>query len=176
MSSPGSPFSLVTERLLLRQMSSADLPFVTYMLGHPEIMRFYPKTQQKPEEVAAAWIERQVVRYEKWGYGLWLVELKESGEPVGQVGLTIQIVDGVDETEVGYLIDNRHWRKNFAFEAASACRDYAFDALNCPYVISLVHPVNMPSRGVARKMGMTEWKRADHANLEHIVFRIDNHF
>jgi RimJ/RimL family protein N-acetyltransferase len=88
-------FVLETERLRLRPMSLDDLDFVAEMLAHPEVMRFYPKCHTRSE--SAEWIERQLARYEKDGHGLWLALERQSGVPVGQIGLTIQQVDGCPE-------------------------------------------------------------------------------
>lgn len=157
-----------TPRLRLREMSLGDLDFIASMLAHPEVMRFYPKLYSREE--AAQWIERQLGRYERDGHGLWLAEDRATGEPRGQVGLMIQEVDGVKEPEIGYLIHHPYWRQGLAAEAALAVRDWAFGILGLPRVISLIRPVNVPSQGVARKMGMTPEKTTMVWDLEHIVF------
>jgi len=96
---------------------------------------------------------------------------KVTGQPVGQVGLLIQNVQGVEEKEVGYLIHRQYWCRGFATEAALACRDYAFDALNRRRVIALIRPENVPSRSVAAKLGMqVEPYTIQHASFEHLVF------
>jgi ribosomal-protein-alanine N-acetyltransferase len=157
---------LVTKRLALREMTFGDLDFVAAMLAHPEVMRSYSR------EEAEAWVCRQMERYARYGHGLWLVVDRRSGEPLGQVGLTMQEVDGVQEPEVGYLIHRPFWRRGFATEAAVATRDYAFDKLGKARVISLIRPENVPSQGVAAKMGMAVEKRTTHAGLLHLVFAV----
>ena len=159
---------LESERLALREMTLDDLDFIAGMLAHPEVMRYYPKCYSRSE--AAEWINRQVGRYRSHGHGLWLVSDKSTGSPLGQVGLAPQIVDGVEEPEIGYLIHRPHWRQGLASEAALAVRDYAFGVLNKDHVISLIRPVNIPSQGVARKMGMRPDRVTMFASLEHIVF------
>jgi len=162
---------LETLRLILREMSLADLDFVAVMLADPEVMRYYPKCYSRNE--AETWVERQVNRYARHGHGLWLVLDKAGGQPVGQVGLLIQNVEGVDEKEVGYLIHRPFWRRGFATEAASACRDHAFDVLGRQQVISLIRPENLPSHGVARKLGMKPQPRTvQHSGFEHTIFSI----
>src|SRR5262245_43566157 len=140
------------------------------MLGDAETMRFYPKPYTRDE--AREWIERQRRRYVMDGHGLWLVSLKETGEPVGQVGLIRQHVDEVAEDEVGYLIARPHWRKGLATEAALGTRDHAFGALGKGRVISLIRPANLPSQGAARKLGMTVEKTTCCWDLEHLVFSL----
>ena len=86
-----------TPRLVLREMSVADLDFIAEMLAHPEVMRFWPKCYERDE--AANWVKRQQARYAKDGIGYWLVLEKSSGRPVGQAGLLLLTVD--DREEVG---------------------------------------------------------------------------
>lgn len=151
-------------------MTSGDLDFVAAMLSHPEVMRFYPKPYSREE--AKWWIGRQLDRYERYGHGLWLAEDRAIGEPRGQVGLMIQEVDGVEEPEIGYLIHHPFWRQGLATEAALATRDWAFGTLGLPRVISLIRPKNLPSQGVAGKLGMKPEKRTMFRDLEHIVFSV----
>lgn len=151
-------------------MSLEDLDFVAEMLAHPEVMRFYTKCYSRAE--AAEWIERQMERYEKDGHGLWLAVDRGSGRPVGQIGLAVQQVDGVPTPEVGYLVHRPYWRRGLAAEAAAATRDHAFDRLGLDRVISLIRPENLPSQGVAKRIGMRPEGRTLHAKLEHIVFAV----
>ena len=162
---------LETPRLILREMSLADLDFVAAMLADPEVMRYYPKCYSRQE--AEIWIGRQMNRYARHSHGLWLVLDKAGGQPIGQVGLLIQQVRGVEEKEVGYLIHRPFWRRGFATEAARACRDYAFDVLGRQRVIALIRPENIPSQEVARKLGFQpEPGRIQHSGFEHMVFSV----
>jgi ribosomal-protein-alanine N-acetyltransferase len=161
---------LETPRLALREMSFDDLDFVAAMLAHPEVMRYYPQTYSRDE--ARAWIERQLGRYARDGHGLWRVEDRATGEPVGQVGLALQLVEGVEEPEIGYLIHRPFWRRGLAAEAALGVRTWAFEILGLERVISLIRPENLPSQGVARKIGMAPGKRVQFHQLEHIVFAV----
>ncbi len=163
-------FALETRRLALRELTQGDLDFVATLLADTEVMRFYRKCYSREE--SAAWIDRQQERYARDGHGLWLVLDRETGEPVGQVGLVEQQVDGVTEPEVGYLIHRPHWRKGFAAESAAATRDYAFGSLDLPRVISLIRPENVPSQGVARRIGMRPERRTLYAGFEHWVFAV----
>ena len=151
-------------------MTLGDLDFIASMLSDPEVMRFYPKCYSRDE--AEGWIHRQLQRYRRDGHGLWLVLDRKTGDPRGQVGLVRQEVDGVAEAEVGYLIDRPFWRQGLATEAAAATRDFAFRTLDKPRVISLIRPENVPSQGVARKLGMTVDKRIVHWGLDHLVFAL----
>ena len=161
---------LETPRLVLREMTLADLDFVAAMLAHPEVMRYYPKCYSRAE--AEGWISRQTGRYNSHGHGLWLVSDKATGEPVGQVGLSPQVVDGVEEPEIGYLIHRPFWRRGLASEAAAGVRDHAFSVLGKAYVISLIRPENIPSQGVARKIGMQPGRMTQFGGYDHLVFKL----
>lgn len=160
-----------TPRLQLREMTRDDLPFVQTMVGDDETMRFYPQRYSPTD--AEAWLNRQIDRYARDGHGLWLVVEKQTGEPVGQVGLVRMVVEGEVVAETGYLIHRPFWRRGYAAEAALAVRDYAFTTLDKPFVVAQIRPINVPSQGVARKMGMRPVKLNLHAGLEHLLWRVD---
>jgi RimJ/RimL family protein N-acetyltransferase len=162
---------LETPRLRLRRMTMDDLDFVAAMLGDPEVMRFYPEVYDRDE--AAEWIRRQRDRYLDHGHGLWLVEERATGAPCAQVGLCMQYVDGVDVPEIGYLVHRPFWRRGYATEAASATRDFAFEQRRHRRLISLIRPENVPSQGVARKLGMTPGHLTEHGGFPHLVFSIE---
>lgn len=96
------------------------------------------------------------------------MELKETGEFVGRVGL-IRQEEGI---EVAYALAPRHWHRGYATEAARACRDWAFTHLACDRVISLVYTRNQPSRRVAERNGMRIVAEITRANLPHHVYAI----
>ncbi|MBI3790607.1 MAG: GNAT family N-acetyltransferase [Gemmatimonadetes bacterium] len=151
-------------------MDEGDLAFLSALLGDPRVMRFYPKVLDQDE--ARAWIARQRQRYEQDGHGLWLLERRDTGEPVGQCGVAMQVVHGVRESEVGYLLAHAHWHQGYATEAARAARDWAFARYPGARVISLIRPENAPSRAVAERNGMQVAGETVHANLAHLVYAV----
>jgi RimJ/RimL family protein N-acetyltransferase len=157
-----------TDRLRLRKLSRYDLDYLFAILGDAETMRFYPAPKTRDE--TAAWIEWNLRNYRDHGFGLWALVLKETGEFVGDCGLTVQDVDGESLVEVGYHVKKTHWRQGLATEAAMACRDHAFDVVGVDRLIALVRIGNEPSAGVARNLGMTVWKETDRGGLRHSVF------
>jgi RimJ/RimL family protein N-acetyltransferase len=162
---------LETRRLMLREMTADDLDFVAEVLGDAEVMRYYPK--QYSREEAAEWIQRQTSHYTTHGHGLWLAVAKTWGEPVGMIGLVPRRLEGFDESEIAYLVHRSYWRQGLATEAATAVRDYAFYTLHKERVISLIRPENVPSQGVARKVGLrSEGRLVDHAGYPHLLFSL----
>jgi RimJ/RimL family protein N-acetyltransferase len=97
MSPPGP-----TERLAFREMTANDLGVMADLLGDLEVMAFYPRPKSRAE--ALDWIEWNRRLYCERGFGLWLIELRDTGAFVGDCGLTPQEVDGTVEIEVGYHV------------------------------------------------------------------------
>jgi RimJ/RimL family protein N-acetyltransferase len=161
---------LETARLSLREMTLDDLDFMSALLGDAEVMRYYPRSLSRDE--AREWIERQLGRYADFGHGHWLAELRDTGEPVGQVGLVAQEIEGQIEREIGYMFHHRFWRQGFATEGALGIRRHAFEERGFDHVISLVRPENVPSQGVARKLGMHIDRDVEWRGYRHHVFLI----
>ncbi len=149
---------LETERLFLREITRADIPVYSGFFSDSETMRFYPSTRTLQE--TEDFVERQLHRYATDGYGPWAMILKSDGALIGYCGLIHQVVDEIDEVEIGYLVCRRHWRRGFAGEAAVACRDFAWNKHRFKRVISLIDPDNIASIGVALKVGMTLEKQS----------------
>lgn len=166
---------LHTPRLSLREMTSADLPALRAILQDEETMTAYEGAFD--EEMVQQWLQRMLDRYRSEGYGLWAVTLRESGEMIGQCGLTTQHILGEDVVEVGYLFQRAHWGNGYAVEAASACRDYAFEHLDVDRVWAQIRDSNLASMNVAIRLGMTVRGRfVKHyrgVDMPHLAFAID---
>ena len=93
---------LETERLYLREMTMDDFESLYNVLADTNIMQHYPYVFDDARVVS--WIERNMKRYSEDGFGLWAVCLKESGEMIGDCGLTLQNIDGQMLPEIGYHI------------------------------------------------------------------------
>ena len=141
-----------TARLTLREMEREDFQDLAEMLLDPEVMYAYEHAFSERE--VWEWLERQQTRYRRDGFGLWALELRETGEMVGQAGLTWQPCEGETVLEIGYLLKRKHWHRGYAREAAAGCRDYAFTRLGAQRVHSIIKADNTPSIRVARAIGM----------------------
>lgn len=144
---------LETERLYLRRMDQGDFAALCDIMMDDATMYAY-EGAYTAEEVQG-WLERQLARYEKLGFGLWAVVLKETGEMIGQCGLTIQPWKDEEVLEIGYLFNRRFWHNGYAAEAAIGCRKYAFDVLGAEQVCSIIRDTNTASQNVAIRNGMT---------------------
>jgi RimJ/RimL family protein N-acetyltransferase len=162
---------LETERLILRQIAHDDLDDLLQIWGDAETLRFFPKTLDRQE--MTEWIERNLKRYESYGHGLWAVILKEGKQFVGDCGLVLQEVDGVEELEVGYHFNKNYWGRGLAAEAARGCMEYAFTQLGRRRVISMIRPENVPSRRVAERNGLRIEKQVFWRGYDHYVYSIE---
>lgn len=160
---------LETRRLMLCQLRPADLDFVASMLAHPDVSHYYERTFDRAD--AEVWLNRQLERYQRDGHGLWLVRQRETGTPVGQVGLALQEVEGIRRPEMGWLLAREFWGLGYATEAGVATREAAFTRWRYPEVISLIRPVNQPSRRVAERLGMVHTGEVEFHGFRHIVYR-----
>ena len=143
-----------TERLSLREVSESDAAFMLKLLNDPDFVRFIADRGVRTVEGAARYIgERFVQSYRRHGFGLWLVETKEEGAPVGICGL-LERGEPVPGVEVGYAFLPSFRSKGYAFEAASAAKVYARDVLGLARLYAVVNPDNALSTRVLEKLGM----------------------
>ena len=93
---------LETNRLILWEMNMDDYDALYAVLADSDIMQHYPYTFD--EKSVRGWIDKNMERYRIFGFGLWAVCLKETGEMIGDCGLTMQNIGGVIKPEIGYHI------------------------------------------------------------------------
>lgn len=141
-----------TERLILRELREEDFEALFSVLADSDILRHSPYTFD--EKRVRNWIAKNRARYGVWGFGLWAVVWRETGEMIGDCGLTVQEIDGAFCPEISYHIAARFQRRGIASEAARAVRDWAFERTPFRELFSYMKADNLPSRAVARKNGM----------------------
>lgn len=143
---------LETERLVLREMDDGDFDALYAIFSDPETMAHYPAPFG--EAKVRDWIAWNKQNYADLGFGLWAVVLKETGEVIGDCGVTMQRIDGRIRPEIGYHIAKRHQRKGYASEAARRCRDFIFE--NTPFgaLYSYMKYTNVGSYSTAESIGL----------------------
>ncbi|WP_295070153.1 GNAT family N-acetyltransferase [Ruminococcus sp.] len=145
-----------TERLKLREYTFDDFDPLYEILSDEETMKHYPKPFD--EEKVRWWIQWNIENYAKYGFGLWAVVLKETGEMIGDCGITIQNIDGELLPEIGYHIHKKYWRKGLGSEAARAVRDWAFENTKYDCLYSYMKYTNIASYSTAIANGMKKVK------------------
>lgn len=142
-----------TSRLILRPMRAGDMDDLLHVFADPRVMSAFDSEPFDRSQMEG-WVRRNLDHQERFGYGLFSVILKENGLLIGDCGL--ERMDEEDEplAELGYDLRSDHWGRGLATEAAAAVRDYAFEVLGLPRLISLIRTGNEASRRVAEKIGM----------------------
>ena len=145
-----------TKRLILREYTLADFDGLYAILSDPETMKHYPVPYDKNGTMR--WLNWSFDNYERYGFGLWAIEIKQTGEFIGDCGITMQKIDGQTLPEIGYHIHKDHWRKGYAKEAASAVRDWVFENTDFDTIYSYMTHTNVASYSTAESIGMQRIK------------------
>jgi len=150
----GEAVSIIeTERLLIRQLSADDAAFMLELLNEPAFIKNIADRGVRTLDDARFYIEKgPVASYERYGFGLFAVVLKDSGIPIGMCGLLRR--DYWEEVDIGYAILERYWLKGYAYEAASAMMDYGRNVLKLPRIVAITAPDNEGSARVLEKIGL----------------------
>lgn len=163
--------TLETKRLLLRPMTAADLDDLLGIFGDAAVMAAFRAAELDREQVRG-WLERNLDHQRTHGYGLFAVCLKVDRRLIGDCGLELMQVAGEQVAELGYDFRSDHWNQGYATEAACAVRDFAFDTLGHPRLVSLIQPGNPASERVAQKTGLTKTGRIEREGREYLVYEI----
>lgn len=147
---------ICTERLALREMAPEDFGALHAVFSDPEAMRHYPAPFD--EARTRRWIEWNRENYARYGFGLWAVTFRATGEVIGDCGLTLQDIDGETLPEIGWHIRRDLWRRGYAKEAAAAVRDWAFAHTNYPALYAYMKYDNLASAATAKAVGMRKVK------------------
>lgn len=165
-----------TDRLYLRELEQSDYEALCLILKDDEAMYAYEGAFNDNE--VQEWLDRQISRYRKYGFGLWAAVLKEKNKMIGQCGLTMQPWKDNEVLEIGYLFQRKYWHKGFATEAAKACKKYAFEVLNANEVCSIIRDTNTASQNVALRNGMTvedkwvkHYRGVDMPHYRYIIYK-----
>lgn len=163
-----------TERLYMREMDQDDFDDLCEILQDESVMYAYEHTFSDAE--VQEWLDKQIIRYKKYGFGLWAIIERATGEFVGQAGLSMQDANGRQVLEIGYLLKKKYWHKGFATEAAIGCKNYAFNVLNQAEVYSIIRDNNISSQNVAIRNGMAVVgklvKHYFNIDMPHIIFSV----
>ena len=158
--------TLTTSRLILRPPVHADYPAYAAFLASPRSVHM-----GGPFTGWAAWgmFCHDVACWQLFGHGALMIDLRETGECVGQVG--INHGPQFPEKELGWLLYAGYEGQGYAFEAARALRDWAFAERGLPTLVSYCDGANARSIAVAEKLGAVRDPAAPKQDPEDVVFR-----
>lgn len=152
MTANANILQLETERLVLRSMMPEDIDALHLIFTDVNVMAAFNHPLFTREQMER-WLGRNLDHQKQFGYGLFSVILKETGELIGDCGL--EQMEDMGAAELGYDFRSDFWNRGYATEAATAARDYAFHVLHLPQLISLIRVGNLSSKRVAEKVGMS---------------------
>jgi RimJ/RimL family protein N-acetyltransferase len=144
---------LETPRLVLRWVTTDDAPFIFELLNEPSFIQYIGDKGVRSLEDACNYIlTGPVASYQRFGHGLYLVLLKETGAPIGMCGLLKR--DTLPDVDIGYAFRPAFWMKGYAFEAAAAVLVHGREAFGLRRIVAITSPDNAGSKAVLEKLGM----------------------
>jgi len=145
---------LSTQRLILRGWRESDLAPWAAMNADPEVRQYLGPLLTF--EQASAWILDFQDDLDRYGYGFWAAQVRESGEFIGFTGLgTVGEDMPYAGVELGWRLARPAWGHGYATEAARAALGYGFGAVGLPEIVAVTMARNLRSQAVMRRIGMT---------------------
>lgn len=174
--------ALTTDRLLLRRWREEDQEPFRRLNNDPRVMEYLAGP------MAPAFSDRLILRieqhFERYAFGLWATEFRESGALIGFIGLSVPQFEApfMPAVEIGWRLSADYWGKGLATEGARAAMRYGFETAGLPQIVSFTVPENLRSRHVMEKLGMVRNPKDDfdHPGLplghwlrRHVLYRLD---
>lgn len=160
-STPGLEFD--TPRLAMRAWRDDHRAPFAAMNADPEVMRYFPSLLSAEQTNAGIDIWRQAFIEASWSN--WAVELRESGEFIGFIGLSVprRQLPCSPCVEIGWRLKRSAWGHGYAAEGASECLRVGFEQLGLQEIVSFTTVANLRSVAVMKRIGMCDAQ----ANFEH---------
>jgi len=145
--------TIETPRLVLREFNIADAPFVLELLNEPSFLRYIGDKKVRTLEDACDYLlNGPIATYQRHGFGLYQVELKETRMPIGMCGLLKR--EELPQPDIGFAFLPDYRNKGFAFEAAAGVLKDARERLQLDRILAIVNPNNEASIKLLEKLGM----------------------
>jgi RimJ/RimL family protein N-acetyltransferase len=167
-------YTLETERLTIRHLTSADAPFILELLNDPSFIQNIGDRGVRTIADAEAYITKgPIASYEKNGFGLDLVVLKETGESIGICGLIKR--DTLEDVDIGYAFLPRFWSKGYAVESALGVLEYGLKVKRLKRIVAITLEENRGSVRVLERIGLKFEKmvKLEGDNEELMLFAIN---
>lgn len=165
-----------TERLIFEKISNNHFQDWLKFFQDPQTSLYWLEEKESPQRECEKWYEKQSWRLQNNRGGMNALIEKTTGKLVGHAGLLVQIVDGVEELEIGYSLLPEFWNRGFAMEAAQECKQFAFQHNFSKSLISIISVLNLPSQKVAVKNGMAIEKQTIYNGNEVYIFRVHHSY
>lgn len=144
---------LETERLTLRRLTTDDAAFIFRLVNEPSWLRFIGDKGVKTLDDARDYIRNgPIASYERFGFGLYLAELKGSSRPIGMCGLLKR--DALEHPDIGFALLPEFWGQGYAYESAAAVMAFGKDVLGLDRILAVTNPDNYGSIRLLEKLGL----------------------
>ncbi len=141
-----------TERLKIRELTIEDAEFILKLLNEPSWLKYIGDKSVRTIKDAEEYIKQGPIQmYNKYGFGLYLVLLKENNIPIGMCGLIKR--DYLDDADIGFAFLPKYWGQNYAYESAIAVINYGRDKLGLKRLLAITTLDNISSIKLLEKIG-----------------------
>jgi ribosomal-protein-alanine N-acetyltransferase len=166
---------------VLRRWQHSDREPFAAMNADPQVMEHFRTTLTKVE--SDAMVDRIDARFEEHGFGLWALEVAETGQFIGFTGLSVPRFEAhfTPAVEIGWRLARSSWGHGYASEAARCALDFAFENLGLSEVVSFTSRTNRRSQAVMDRIGMANdptddfdlpWVEEGHPLRRHVLWRM----
>ncbi|MEZ7893267.1 MAG: GNAT family N-acetyltransferase [Candidatus Wallbacteria bacterium] len=156
---------LFTKRLWLRPWQEKDAEPFCEMNSDPEVMKYFPNPLNNDETIN--FIERIKIKFAETGFGLFAVEVMQSGEFIGFIGLSQPKFKSFFTPcyEIGWRLKKNAWGQGYATEGAAECLKLGFGQLNLDKIYSFTAAINLRSENVMKRLGLIKEGEFPHPSL-----------
>jgi RimJ/RimL family protein N-acetyltransferase len=145
---------LETEHLTIRRLTADDATFILRLLNEPSFLQHIGDRGVRTVADAIQYIVAgPIASYERFGFGLFLVELKDGHAPIGICGLLKR--DALEDVDVGFAFVPESWSKGYAFESASAVLGYGRETHGLKRIVAITSQENIASINLLVKLGFS---------------------
>jgi len=162
---------LETARMRLLPWQADDWLLLRPIGRDPQVMRYISDGEPWPDERIREFVGRQVAHFDRLGYCLWKLLLKETSEMIGFCGL--QPLDGTAETEIGWWLAQAWWGQGLATEAARAALRDGFERAGLKRIVAVALPANRASIHVMEKLGMKYEREMIHRGFDVVLYAVN---
>ena len=172
MNRPDSLERVETLNLVLERLRMEHLPEVSRLLRDPRVAATgWPGGRPPSERDVVISLEDKERHWARYGFGMWLMRDRATGEMVGRGGLQwTAYVRELDEVEVGWSVMPERWGEGLATELARASVDVAFGPLGLDQIVAFTLPDNVASRRVMEKAEFEYDRDILHVGVPHVLY------
>lgn len=143
-----------TDRLIIRRVITVDEAMLFHVYSDPDAMRYVDDGHPIERDACRRWIDVTLNNYEKYGYGMFAIDLRGTSKTIGFCGLVHP--GGQAEPEIKYAFLRAYWTKGYATESGRALLDWGRDIGGLTQIIATVASGNAASQRVLVKIGMSK--------------------